>query len=194
MHRASAVATGRGRHRAATLEPFFLNPGVSDARRARALREMLEGVLADATWARQCAEPLSRLLGLPVGDELASNRRSDPQLAADRMRVSLADLISEMARRPLAIVLDDAQWADPPSLALLDDLLGRLSTRPLLVFIASRSELGERDGDLFAGREMRRVDEDARRVTDRVLPLSRAWSRISWGWAARRSPGVRPAA
>ncbi|MBX3271400.1 MAG: protein kinase [Sandaracinaceae bacterium] len=142
----------------ATLEPFFTNAGVSPGRRERALRELLERVLADATWARQCIEPLGRLLGLPIGLDAAGTRRSDPQLLADRLRVSLADVLSELARAPLAIVLDDAQWADAPSLALLDDLLDRLASRPLLVFVASRPELAEARPDLFAGRDLRRIE------------------------------------
>ncbi|MEZ4339559.1 MAG: protein kinase [Sandaracinaceae bacterium] len=158
-HRREAAFHGMGQllRSEPTLEPFFLNPGVSEARRARALGEMLERVLGDPTWAQQCVEPLARLLGLPVG-EASGTRRSDPQLLADRVRVSLADLFSELATQPLAIVLDDAQWADPQTLGLLDDLLDRLGSRPLLVVVVARPELAERSPDLFAGRELRRVE------------------------------------
>ena len=141
-----------------TLEPFFLNAGVSDARRERALREFLEEAFGDKIWARQCLEPLARLLGLPPSNDTPSTRRSDPQLLADRMRVSLADLICEMANRPLAIVLDDGQWADVQTLELLDDLLDRLGERRLLVFVATRPELFERVPKLFDGRELRTIE------------------------------------
>lgn len=142
-----------------TLEPVFLNPGVSVERRRRALEELLAVALEDAVWARQCFEPLARLLGVPdAAEPTTTHRRSDPQLMADRLRVSLADVLGAMASQgPLALVLDDGQWADEASLELLDELLARLADRPFLVFVAARPELSERHPALFSGRELIRV-------------------------------------
>lgn len=152
------------------LEPFFLNPGVSEARRRRALVELCEEVLGDPRWARQCVEPLARLLDLPDVDGAAVSsvgRHSDPQLMADRLRVSLADLFGSMARKwPLVLSIDDAQWADTESLELLDELLDRLHGEPFLVLVASRPELEEKEEKLFEGRELIRVEPRGLRVGD----------------------------
>lgn len=138
---------------APSLEPFFLNPGVPVARRREALLAFLTEVLDDAIWAKQCLEPIGRLLGLPDADGPATlSRRSDPQLMADRLRVSLSDVLGQrIAKGPLALVLDDVQWADEASLGLLHALVERASDQPLIVFVAARPELEERQPDLFAG-------------------------------------------
>ncbi|MEQ9078703.1 MAG: protein kinase [Sandaracinaceae bacterium] len=138
---------------APSLEPFFLNPGIPAARRREALLSFLNEILEDSIWAKQCLEPIARLLGLPDEDGPATlSRRSDPQLMADRLRVSLSDVLGQrIARSPLALVLDDVQWADEASLGLLDALVERAVDRPLLVFIAARSELEERRPELFGG-------------------------------------------
>ena len=142
-----------------SLEPLFLDASVSAERRRRALEDTLALALEDPIWARQCIEPVARLVGLPDALEPSTtHRRSDPQLMADRARISLTDVLSAMAAHgPFAIVLDDVQWADDASLALLDELAGRLARRPLLIFVAARSELGERHPELFALREVLRI-------------------------------------
>ncbi|MCC6873193.1 MAG: protein kinase [Sandaracinaceae bacterium] len=151
-----------------TLEPFFLNAAVPADRRRAALRELCERVLGDPIWARQCVEPLGRLLGLPDAVEAhTGSRRSDPQLMADRVRVSLMDVLSSFVSvGPLALLIEDAQWADDASLALLDDLVGRTGDRPLLVFVAARPELAERNGELFASRELVRISPRGLRTAE----------------------------
>ncbi len=141
------------------LEPFFLNPGVSVGRRRRALSDFLTRVLEDEVWARQCTEPLGRLMGFPDDyDTQPARRRSDPQLLADKLRVSLADVIGTLARKgPLALVLDDVQWADDSSLSLLEELAGRLTGERLLVCLAARPELDERAPELFHGQDVLRI-------------------------------------
>ena len=141
------------------LEPVFLDAGASVERRRRAIDEVLERTLEDAAWARHAAEPVARLLGLPDAiDPEATRRHGDPQLMSDRVRISIADFVGALsARAPLALVVDDAQWADDASLLLLDELVGRLSRRPLLVFLAARSELAERHPELFAQHEIVRI-------------------------------------
>lgn len=140
------------------LEASFLDPSPRDLERRRAIEEVLSTTLGDQSWARQCAEPIARLLGLGDLAEIPTTRRSDPQLMSDRVRVSIADVLGAMsAAGELALVLDDVQWADEPSLSLLDELVGRLSWRPLLVFVAARSELSERQPELFSQRELVRI-------------------------------------
>jgi Archaeal ATPase./Bacterial regulatory proteins, luxR family. len=52
---------------------------------------------------------------------------------------------------PACIVIDDAQWVDPPSARALRFALRRLADQPVLVILASRSEQGELTGVLQRG-------------------------------------------
>ncbi|HHH28120.1 MAG TPA: hypothetical protein ENK57_07215, partial [Polyangiaceae bacterium] len=153
------------------LEPFFLNPGVSEPRRERALHTFLADVFNDNAWAVQCFRPLAKLLGLSL-DTKPTDRAADAQLLADQMRIAISDLLCEMARTPLAIILDDGQWVDAQTLSLLDRQLRRLSDRPLLIFVAARPELAEQRPALFEGPRLRRI-EPAGLVLDDVDLLAR---------------------
>nr|WP_255414236.1 LuxR family transcriptional regulator [Mycobacterium sp. shizuoka-1] len=63
-----------------------------------------------------------------------------PLWLVDRIATALADLA---ARRPVLIVIDDAQWADPVTRFALDTLPGRLTGAPVVWLVASR-ELADR--------------------------------------------------
>ena len=49
-------------------------------------------------------------------------------------------------RRPLLVVVDDAQWADAPSLRFLHYLAGRLTDQPIALLVAARSNEPGADG------------------------------------------------
>ncbi|MEQ9076088.1 MAG: protein kinase [Sandaracinaceae bacterium] len=80
---------------------------------------------------RQHLHTLRVLFGL-------ADANAEPRLVWDRTRVAALDVLEGLARlRPLALFVDDAQWADGPSL----DLLGALHASfdgPLLIVLASR--------------------------------------------------------
>lgn len=141
------------------LEPLFLDPSVPTEERRKTLSRVLESALEDATWARQCLEPIARLVGLPdAAEATALHRRNDPQHMADRARISLGDVLTAMAARgPFALVLDDVQWADQASIHLLDELTARLERHPFLIVVTARLELAERNPELFAQRNVVRI-------------------------------------
>ena len=68
-------------------------------------------------------------------------------------------------RRPLALVVDDAQWADRPSLEVLAYLARRIEDLPLLIVIGARAD----DPDAAVG-----PAEPARRraLGDRAAPAA----------------------
>jgi tetratricopeptide (TPR) repeat protein len=80
---------------------------------------------------------IAELLRLPQSDasgDLAS-ARSDGRLMARRVRDAVTALLRWQAReRPLAILLDDIQWADPASIEVLDAVV--LALRDTSIFIA----------------------------------------------------------
>lgn len=92
---------------------------------------------------------------------------------------TLVDTVDEVtSTRPLALVIDDAQWIDELSLAALGALDQRLTDRPLLLCVASRpvAEIGGLEASLPIAAEVRIVldplDDDsvAQIVTDHGLP------------------------
>ncbi|MFP2927953.1 AAA family ATPase [Pyxidicoccus sp. 3LG] len=97
-----------------------------------------------------------------------------PSEAQHRSRMVWRRFIGVFARKehPLALFLDDLQWADSASLALLQDLMGDGETRHLLVIGAYR------DNEVPAAHPVRlaleRVRKEGVHVSDIVLgPLSR---------------------
>ncbi|MFJ9567189.1 helix-turn-helix transcriptional regulator [Streptomyces fuscichromogenes] len=88
--------------------------------------------------------------------------------AADDQRLwlldSIADALEERAQRaPVAVLVDDAQWADPATLFVLRTLPGRLAASRILWVLAVRSD-AERP-------TLARVREDLERLGARWLTL-----------------------
>ncbi len=111
-----------------------------DASRAEAIDRLATETLEDEHGAVVHAAFLRELLGVP-GAEPAPllEARADPQLMSDRLRLTILDFVGALARRgPLAIVLEDLQWADRASIELLERLGDDLAGLPVLIFLTSR--------------------------------------------------------
>ena len=68
-----------------------------------------------------------------------------PQKHKDETLRTLADLIEAAARqRPSVLLFEDAHWADPTTLEVLDLLIDRVKTVPLLVVLTHRPEFQSR--------------------------------------------------
>lgn len=99
----------------------------------------------------------------PLGRLFPSRRPAGPDDAAPSARFELfeavVDLVDRLAEaRPVVLVLDDLQWADPPSVQLLRHLLDRTAHDPLLVLATLRRDEAERNlplAELLAGLEAR---------------------------------------
>lgn len=86
----------------------------------------------------------------PLFDEAALARDADRESEAKSslaMLHGLYELVRRLcAERPMVMLVDDAQWGDPPSLRLLHFLAQRLSGLALALVVAVRT--GEPEGDL----------------------------------------------
>ncbi|MFO0682095.1 MAG: protein kinase [Sandaracinus sp.] len=99
----------------------------------------LRAVVAVATPER--SEPLA-----PFLDALAIARvaETDPQRALDKRRVKVLDAIAaelEASAELLVLALEDAQWSDPASLALLRELPDLFAGRPLAIVVTAREAI-----------------------------------------------------
>lgn len=79
-------------------------------------------------------QALEPLLGR---DELTAHGESTAQLAPNRLYAILQRL-HEVAKRPMLIALDDAQWADPDSLILLRLICRRIGSMPVALVVTAR--------------------------------------------------------
>jgi eukaryotic-like serine/threonine-protein kinase len=95
---------------------------------------------------------LGELAGLPPLDAEAGGRpRRDAMLTGDLLRAAwISWLEAECAEQPVALVLEDLQWGDLPSVEFVGAALRALEQHPLLVVALGRPELSERFPALWA--------------------------------------------
>lgn len=88
------------------------------------------------------AEQLARSALVPLGDDLASlGRAASHSPETFTVGAALVDLLGSLAEHgPVAVVVDDAQWADRPSMLALLFALRRLQADRVLALIATRDE------------------------------------------------------
>ena len=65
----------------------------------------------------------------------------NPQRRKERMLGALLRRLGRLTRsHPMLMLFEDAQWADPSSLELLDMLIDRLTELPILLVISFRAD------------------------------------------------------
>jgi tetratricopeptide (TPR) repeat protein len=109
---------------------------------------------AGITVSPQGLELVARLIAneaLPLGDEGRGSR--------DALWIALTDITVGLAKQaPIALSVEDAQWADAESLAWIDHAMGRAAGRPVFVFVTARPTMWRDDPKRFAGRDHVRLE------------------------------------
>jgi tetratricopeptide (TPR) repeat protein len=109
-------------------------------------------------------ELIARLLANEALPEVDGTRG-----ARDALWLVLTDMLVGMTKRnPLAVVLEDIQWADAESLSWVDHLLARAADHPVFVLGAARPSFWREDSSRFEGRDHVRIE---------LRPLSRRQAR-----------------
>jgi DNA-binding CsgD family transcriptional regulator len=112
------------------------HPSASEVRLAYAgLGDLLERVESDAIAALPPPQRQALEIALRLRDVSATP--PDPRTIALAFRNVLREL---SAAQPLIVAIDDAQWIDSPSAAVVEFAARRLESEPLLLLIASRRE------------------------------------------------------
>jgi eukaryotic-like serine/threonine-protein kinase len=100
--------------------------------------------------------------------------------ARDGLWIAMTEaLVSMIDASPVAVVLEDAQWADPESVTWLDHALGRAVGKRLWLLVLARPALWKDEPRLFLGRdhvrlELRPISRRAARAIARSLLGERA--------------------
>lgn len=119
------------------------------------LREGLERVL-DPGQSAAALELFEELVGVPVSDEEATAAlraaRRDPAVLAGRIRDAFVGWLGRYCRvAPVALVLEDMQWADASTLRFVVAAVRALRDCPLLVVGLARPEWTEEGDAVLAG-------------------------------------------
>jgi hypothetical protein len=140
--------------------------------------------LATRVRARVAAEDAARVAALlgeiadvPFPDESSTLRgaRLDPRVLQREVAAAWEELVAgTQAARPLALVLEDLQWADAATVRLLGQALQRLDRRPWLVLALARPEVHDVFPRLWEGRSLQeiRLKPLTRRASERLARLA----------------------
>jgi class 3 adenylate cyclase/tetratricopeptide (TPR) repeat protein len=116
---------------------FGLNAADSSAVKLEKIEALLREV--DPTW-RDWTTLVGRLLGLEV-EESDLVRTLDAQTRRRTIFRVVAGLVAHVAsEQPMLLAVDDLQWADETSIALINHVARQVTGRPLLVALAHRLE------------------------------------------------------
>ncbi len=126
-------------------------PGTGKTRLAEAVRglaaELQPPMIVREAHARS-GVPIAGLFERALrGDDApaAEQRADDATVRVDRAREAVVAQLAGLATEgPLVLVLEDAQWADAQTLALVEDLPRRLEDLPVWLVVTGRPELLER--------------------------------------------------
>ncbi|APR78087.1 serine/threonine protein kinase [Minicystis rosea] len=95
----------------------------------------------------------------------------DPRGARDSLYLSMTELVlGAAATEPCAMMIEDAQWSDPESIAWVDHLLARGANRPFFAMLLIRPSFWRGQGQRFVGRDHVRIElrPIARRATREI--------------------------
>lgn len=100
----------------------------------------------------------------------AQGRRADPQAALDHARAVFQSILRDLCDvRPLVLIVDDAQWIDPSSNALLWALGRAASDLPVAVWVFTRPEGRESFTDMLQGATIRELTPLKRAGAEQLL-------------------------
>lgn len=126
----------------------------------------LEAIVAPEELPSEYVGAIAAMLSVPTGDRYRQ-RDLTPQQRKELTLHALLHRLEKVARNHRVLMLfEDAQWADPSSLELLDRLIERLTELPILLAISFRSEfvapwIGQSGASVIALSRLNRRNSEA---------------------------------
>ena len=128
----------------------------------RAIFERIRGERLEPVQALRIANDLASLSGEVAAEHTGDNpdlMEHEAAAQGDRVLVAFQDFVAAVAaRRPLAIVLEDMQWADPATQLAMDRTLEHLHELGWLLIATARPEIDDVAPQLWAASGAVRVD------------------------------------
>lgn len=156
-------------HQDSTLHPIVARweqeAGFAHADTAAERLHKLERITAPAGLASEDVALIAAMLSVPTGDRYPPPELP-PQRRKERTFAALLRRLEKLAHgHPVLMLFEDAQWADPSSLEILDMLAGRLAALPILLAISFRPEFaapwtGRSGSSLIALSRLNRKDSE----------------------------------
>ena len=88
----------------------------------------------------EAAPLLAALLSLPTGERYPPLDLTPQKRKEKTLRALVAQVEGLAARQPVLMLFEDAHWSDPTSLELLDLIIDRVPTLPVLLIVTFRPE------------------------------------------------------
>ena len=108
---------------------------------AAAKRQKLEALLARSAAPPEEAALFAELLSLPAVEGDAAVRGLTPRQKRERSFAALLRQLAALAQvSPAVMLFEDAHWADPSSIELLDRIVERIAQLPVLLLVTFRPE------------------------------------------------------
>jgi class 3 adenylate cyclase/predicted ATPase len=114
-----------------------LAPAEDDAAKLGKLEALLRQGAEDVS---EAAPLVAGLLGIDPGDRYSVSDLTPQQRRARTLAVLVDQLLGLARRQPVLMVLEDAQWADPTTLELVEVALDRIVGARVLILLTSRPE------------------------------------------------------
>jgi len=93
------------------------------------------------TWGPEDIDIMSYLMGPAQAEQLGKSRVITPQVWKDQTFAAVAKTLSSIsAKKPIVLFIDDLQWADSASLALIHYIARAINSEKVLLLAAFRSE------------------------------------------------------
>jgi DNA-binding response OmpR family regulator/tetratricopeptide (TPR) repeat protein len=131
-------------HQESTLHPIVARweqeVGFARGDSAEERLRKLEGVVTPVGLSPEDVALIAAMLSVPTGDRYLQ-LELNPQRRKERTFGALLHWLERLTEsHPVLMLFEDAQWADPSSLELLDMLIDRLSELPILLVISFRAD------------------------------------------------------
>src|SRR5262249_33992528 len=109
--------------------------------------EQSEAAIAAKKLTHQDGGLLARLL---ANQNIADG--NDPRGARDLLWLTMTELVlNTCGNEPCAVMVEDAQWSDPESVAWIDHVLGRAGGKPFFAMLLMRPAFWRSQGQRFVG-------------------------------------------